>query len=104
MSEDRSLTRQELCVKLRISESTVRRFELDGMPCIPLGRAKRYDLAECKAWLRTNQTRKQCQSGPIVKAAVTSDSWSKVDEYIESSRQIRRRVMPSSLKLISAAN
>ncbi len=104
MSEDRSLTRQELCVKLRISESTVRRLEIDGMPYIPLGRAKRYDLAECKAWLRSNQTRKQCLSGQTKTAAVTSDSWSKADEYIASSQKVRRRVMPSDLRLISGAS
>lgn len=98
---DRDLTRQELCVKLRISESTVRRLELDGMPCTPVGRAKRYDLAECKAWLRANQPRNKCQSGLTSKVAAMSDSWSKAVEYIESSKQVRRRVMPSNLKLIS---
>lgn len=47
------LTRQQLCAALTISESTVRRLELDGMPYTPVGiRAKRYDLDECKAWLR----------------------------------------------------
>ena len=54
------LTRQQLCAALGISESTVRRLEQDGLPFTPVGvRSKRYDLAECKAWLRVNQ----CQSG-----------------------------------------
>lgn len=97
---DRDLTRQELCVKLSISESTVRRLELDGLPCTPVGRSKRYDLAECKQWLRTHQPREKCQSGLTSKGVGTSDSWSKAVEYIESSKQVRRRVMPSNLKLI----
>lgn len=101
MSEARELTRQELCAKLRISESTVRRLELDGLPCTPVGRSKRYDLAECKAWLRTHQPKKSCQSGLTSKVAGISDSWSKAEEYIASSQQVRRRVLPSGLKLIS---
>ena len=48
-----ALTRQQLCAALTISESTVRRLEIDGMPYTPVGiRAKRYDLDECKQWLR----------------------------------------------------
>lgn len=102
MSESRVLTRQELCVQLRISESTVRRLELDGLPCTPVGRSKRYDLAECKQWLRSNQGHK-CQSGSTSRAVGTSESWSQAAEYIASSQQVRRRVTPSSLKLISDA-
>lgn len=50
------LTRQQLCAALGISESTVRRLELLGLPFTPVGlRAKRYDLGECKHWLRENQ-------------------------------------------------
>lgn len=95
------LTRQELCVRLRISESTVRRLEMDGLPCTPVGRSKRYDLAECKQWLRTHQPSKKCQSGLTSKDVGTSDSWSMAAEYIESSQKVRRRVMPSNLSLIS---
>ena len=54
------LTRQQLCAAMGISESTVRRLEREGLPCTPVGkRAKRYDLSECKKWLRENQ----CQPG-----------------------------------------
>lgn len=97
------LTRQELCVRLRISESTVRRLEIDGLPCTPVGRSKRYDLAEVKQWLRTHQGKK-CQSGQTSKVAGTSVSWSQAEEYIASSQQVRRRVMPSSLNLVSSSN
>ncbi len=104
MSEQRALTRQELCVKLRISESTVRRLELDGLPCMLIGRTKRYDLAECKAWLRTHQPKKQCQPGSTRTVAATRQSWSRADDYIASFQQTQRRVMPSSLKLISGSS
>lgn len=46
------LTRQQLCAALQISESPVRRLELDGLPCTPVGRGKRYELAECRLWLK----------------------------------------------------
>lgn len=59
------LTRQQLCAALSISESTVCRLEKIGLPFTPVGslsrrgvtesRVKRYDLAECKQWLRDNQ-------------------------------------------------
>lgn len=98
-----AMTRQELCAHLKISESTVRRLELDGLPCTPVGRSKRYDLAEVKQWLRVNQGKK-CQSGSTSKGAGMSASWSQAAEYIESSRQMRRRVMPSSLNLVSSSS
>lgn len=87
------LTRQQLCAALTISESTVRRLELDGMPYTPVGiRAKRYDLDECKKWLRENQ----CQSGQTSKAGGTSGLWSGVNAFTESCRKVQLRVMPSS--------
>lgn len=48
------LTRQELCVQLKISESTVRRLEAKGMPTtpIPWSRSKCYNLAAVMKWLR----------------------------------------------------
>lgn len=99
----RELTRQELCAALRVSESTVRRLELDGLPCTPVGRSKRYDLAEVKGWLRTNQGQK-CQSGSTKTVAVTSDSWSRAAAFIESSRKVQLRTRPSGFKLISGSN
>lgn len=50
------LTRQQLCAEVKISESTARRLELDGLPYTQVGkRGKRYDLAECKRWPRGHQ-------------------------------------------------
>ena len=87
------LTRQQLCAALGISESTVRRLEIDGLPYTPVGvRAKRYDLVECKAWLKANQ----CQSGKTKKAVNTSALWSAGNAFTESCRKVQLRVMPSA--------
>ena len=88
------LNRQQLCVALAISESTVRRLEQAGLPCTPVGkRAKRYNLAECKEWLKENQV---CQSGKTKRESSTSASWSMAKEFTESCRKVQLRVMPSS--------
>ena len=87
------LNRQQLCAALNVSESTLRRLVNDGLPCTPVGvRGKRFDLAECKAWLRVNQ----CQTGSIKKqVAGTSALWSAANDYTASCRQVHLRVMPS---------
>lgn len=87
------LTRQQLCAALAISESTVRRLEQDGLPFTPVGsRSKRYNLDECKSWLKANQ----CQFGKTPKGVNTSGSWSGEKEFTESFRSVRLRVMPSA--------
>lgn len=91
------LTRQQVCAALQVSESTVRRLELDGLPYTPVGRAKRYDLAECKRWLRE----RKCQSGSTPRDAVMLGSCSTADVFTEFSRRAHLRVMPSGSKLKS---
>jgi hypothetical protein len=50
------LNRQQICAALGVSESTIRRLEQIGLPYTPVGaRLKRYDLDECKAWLKANE-------------------------------------------------
>lgn len=86
------LNRQQLCAALSISESTVRRLEKGGLPFTPVGsRAKRYDLAECKAWLKVNL----CQPEKASRAVNTSALQAAGNAYIESSRKMKLRVMPS---------
>ena len=86
------LTRQQLCAALGISESTVRRLELLGLPCTPIGsRSKRYNLPEVKQWLRENQ----CQSGQTHKVDFELASWSKAGEFTAACRKVQLRVMPS---------
>lgn len=87
------LNRQQICAALGVSESTVRRLEQTGLPYTPVGaRSKRYDLAECKRWLKENE----CQFGKTQKAANMSGSWSGVKEFTESFQSARLRVMPSA--------
>ena len=86
------LTRQQLCAALGISESTVRRLELLGLPCTPVGsRAKRYNLPEVKQWLRENQ----CQSGRTKREEFALQSWPKASEFTDACRKVHLRVMPS---------
>jgi phage terminase Nu1 subunit (DNA packaging protein) len=87
------LNRQQICAALGVSESTIRRLEHTGLPFTPVGpRSKRYDLAECKRWLKENQ----CHSGQTKPVVGISGSWSAAKEYIASSRQARLRVTPSA--------
>lgn len=88
------LSRQQLCAELAVSESTVRRLELAGMPCTPVGRSKRYDLAECKAWLRG----RQCQPGQTNEDDVTSLYKSMDAAFTELSRKVHLRAVPSKSK------
>lgn len=83
------LNRQQLCATLSISESTARRLERLGLPYTPVGkRSHRYDLDECKAWLRANPP------GEIVRAP-RSQAYLGTQEFIEACRKVKLRVMPS---------
>jgi phage terminase Nu1 subunit (DNA packaging protein) len=87
------LTRQQLCAALSVSESTVRRWERAGLPCTPIGvKCKRYDLAECKRWLREYQ----CQGGKTRTDAGMSGLWSAAGAFTASYRKAKMRVMPSN--------
>ena len=90
------LTRQQLCAALGVSESTVRRLEVLGLPFTPVGvKSHRYDLAECKTWLKINGAG-ACQSGRTNKTVNTSALWSAAKEFTASSRLAQLRVMPSA--------
>lgn len=47
------ITRQQLCAKLGMSESSVKKLEKQGLPCVQPEGSKRkfYNLRECKLWL-----------------------------------------------------
>lgn len=84
------MNRQELCSALGVSESTIRRLEQAGLPFTPVGaRSKRYDLAECKAWLRANPPNAEQQRRP---AAL---QWGATTEFTASCKKVKLRVMPS---------
>ena len=93
---DTELTRQQLCAALGNSESTVRRLEAVGLPFTPVGaKSKRYNLAECKAWLKTNQS-KLCQSPQTPPAKSTSTLWSAAQGFTAACRKAQVRVTPSA--------
>ena len=84
------LNRQEICAALGVSESTIRRLEQQGLPYTPVGkRSQRYDMAECKTWLKANPP------GETARAPRVSTSWPGAKEFSESCLKIRLRVMPS---------
>ncbi|MDO8039441.1 AlpA family transcriptional regulator [Janthinobacterium sp. SUN137] len=87
------LNRQQICAALGVSESTIRRLEQAGLPYTPVGaRSKRYDLEECKNWLKENN---QCPSGTTRTEGSTSALWSAAKDFTISCRKAQLRVMPS---------
>lgn len=85
------ITRQQLCAELGISESTVRRLELAGLPFTPIGkRTKRYDLEECTTWLREVY---RPSEQPQVR--VDAELRKRADRFTKSCRNIKLRVKPS---------
>lgn len=85
------LTRQQLCAALSISESTVRRLELAGLPYTPIGvRGKRYDIDEVRQWLRANQ-------GALTPARAghrVSELQCGGGEFTAACKKIKLRVLP----------
>lgn len=89
------LTRAQLAATLGVSDSTVGRWQAAGLPYTPIGaRGKRYNLEECRAWLREQY--QPCQAGSTNKGGATSASWSPANAFTESFRRVQLRVMPSA--------
>ena len=87
------MNRQQICVALGVSESTIRRLEQAGLPFTPVGpRSKRYNFDECKAWLRENYRPGIAKPGNDTSAASLSRMGR---EFSESCRKVRLRVRPS---------
>lgn len=83
------LNRQQICAALGVSESTIRRLELTGLPFTPVGaRSKRYDLVECKAWLRANPPGQQTK-------APAACQWVATPAFTAMCNKVKLRVMPS---------
>lgn len=95
LSDDVELSRAQFAARMNVSDSTVGRWLAAGLPYTPVGiRGKRFNLAECRTWLREQY--QPCQSGQTSKAAGTSASWSPASAFTESSRRVHLRVMPSA--------
>lgn len=85
------LTQAELAAALGISTRQVQRLAL---PHTPVGRrGKRYDLDECRKYLREVYP---CQSSEPRPAGGTSASASAIAEYTDAFRRVHLRVMPSA--------
>ena len=88
-----AITRQQLCASLSVSESTVWRWERDGLPYTMIGaRSKRYDLAEIKIWLKG----RECQYGSIKTDVGTLRSGARASAFTARLRGAQLRVMPSN--------
>ena len=93
------LNRQDFCAAMQVSDSTVARWLREGLPYTPVGiRAKRFNLDECKRWLRA----RECQTGSTKKDDDTLKSRSIADVFTDASRRVHLRVMPGGLKPKSA--
>lgn len=87
------LNRQQICAALGVSESTIRRLEGLALPFTPVGvRSKRYNLNECKTWLRT-----QYVPGvdPRALPRRSREIWKAGKEFSELCRNVKLRVQPS---------
>lgn len=90
------LTEAELAAALKISARQVQRLTSAGMPVIPIGtRGKRYDLDECKNWLKDNYT---CLSNAQKAGATKSAYASAANAFTDASRRVHLRVKPSESK------
>lgn len=87
------LNRQQICEALALSESTIRRLEKAGLPYTPVGpRSKRYDLDECKAWLKEHFW---CPANTLVTAGNRVVLQRASNDFLASCKNIRLRVTPS---------
>lgn len=88
------LNKQQICVALGVSESTIRRLEQLGLPYTPVGaRSKRYNLDECKSWLRMNENK--LNSGKPQPGRGQMTRLKSELAFKESCKKIRLRVYPS---------
>lgn len=87
------MNKQQICAALGVSESTIRRLEQAGLPYTPVGkRAKRYDLDECKTWLRQNES---ALAGPAKILGPAARIKPADPAFLESCGRMRLRVTPS---------
>lgn len=90
------LTAAQLASALGISERQVYRLGSEGMPSVPIGaRGRRYDLEECRNWLRESYP---CLSRERRPVAGRSASASTISEFTDACRRVHLRVKPSVSK------
>lgn len=89
------LNRAQLAAAMGVSDSTVGRWLAAGLPHTPIGvRGKRFDLAECRAWLRSQYPLMQPvqASNPAGRPALQSAAAT----YTAAAGGMRLRVKPSA--------
>lgn len=87
------LNQTEAAAGLGISSRQLQRLMAAGLPFTPVGtRGKRFDLDECRTWLRANPT---CLSSQPQQAATTCLSASTINAFTAGSRRVQVRVKPS---------
>lgn len=87
------MNRQQICAALGVSESTIRRLEQLGLPYTPVGaRSHRYDLDECKTWLKANPPG---ATGTAPRTSSSRELYKAGKEFSEACRNVKLRVMPS---------
>ena len=90
MMFETELNRQQICAALGVSESTIRRLEHEGLPFTPVGvRSHRYNLDECKTWLRT-----QYVPAKPARRPATIEAWQKDDAFMAACRRAELRMKP----------
>lgn len=94
MNDREYATPAELAAYLRVSERTVARMVADGCPSIlPRGR-RRFRVADVVQWMES----RACQPEKTPKADGTPKRASLDAAFIDASRSVRLRVMPSGSK------
>jgi hypothetical protein len=87
------MNRQQICAALGVSESTIRHLEQAGLPYTPVGvRSKRYDLEECKTWLRNYYGAR----GAAPLRPATNEKWKGDKNFVAACERTQRRIGPSS--------
>lgn len=87
------MNRQQICAALSVSESNIRRLESLGLPFTPVGvRSHRYNLEECKTWLRTQYVPGATEPVPTITAR---EMWKMGKDFEASCRKVKLRVRPS---------
>lgn len=86
----------EAASALGISVRQLQRLSAAGLPFTPVGtKAKRYDLQECRIWLKANPT---CLSNRPQAGASRSLSAGTIAAYTDACRRAQVRVTPGSSK------
>lgn len=94
------MNQTEIAAQLGISVRQLQRLTAAGLPFTPVGvKAKRFDAAECRAWLRANP---QCLSSNSPPAAGKSLPASTISEYTAIYRRAQLRVTPSDSRQSSS--